>query len=112
MGIENDKANGQIYNVGSGSRISVLEVAESVYKELGKQVNIDITGDFRLGDIRHIFADLSKITNELSYESKVSFKEGLSYFIKWVKTQNKQPDKYEKSLKEMKQKRMFVEWKK
>ena len=112
MGIENDKANSQVYNVGSGSKISVLEVAKSIYKELGRQVNLDITGDFRLGDIRHNYADLSKIKSELQYKSKVSFKTGLSCFIKWVKTQNKQPDKYEKSLKEMKQKRMFIEWKK
>ena len=108
MGIENDKANSQVYNVGSGSNITVLEVAKSIYKELGRQVNLDITGDFRLGDIRHNYADLSKITTELKYKSKVSFKTGLSCFIKWVKTQGVQRDNYEISLKEMKKKGLFI----
>ena len=70
-------------------------------------INISISGKFRLGDIRHNFADLSKINKLLGYSPKFSFMEGVSEFVKWVRSQEVQVDNYEKSIKELEQKGLF-----
>lgn len=77
LGIEKDEANGQIFNVGSGVAIDVLEVANSLIKAYNINVSVTVTGRFRLGDIRHNYADLTKIKTRLGFEPKVNFKEGI-----------------------------------
>jgi len=104
MALEETKANNKIFNVGSGCATSVNEVAStlcSLYKSRG---NITISGKFRLGDIRHNYADLTKITSILGFVPKVDFKTGITRFVKWVKTQEIQEDKYEKSIHQLKNK--------
>ena len=108
LGIERDDANGQVFNVGSGEAITVKKVAETL-RDLynAPNINISISGRFRLGDIRHNFADLSKINKFLGYSPKVSFIEGVSEFVKWVRTQEIQVDNYEQSIIELERKGLF-----
>ena len=63
LSIEKDAANYQILNVGSGKPVSVKKVAEKLIKLLGKEgkVKPDITYNFRKGDVRHCYADITKI---------------------------------------------------
>ena len=65
-------------------------------------VNIVLTGEYRLGDIRHNYADLTKVKKILGFSPKYSFNEGVLEFVKWVKTQKIMEDKYEKSILELK----------
>lgn len=104
LGIESDKAGGNIYNVGTGIPINILTVVENLMKFYNKEVPVQISGNFRIGDIRHNFADISKIKDELGYEPKIKFNEGIGLFAKWVKEQSSQVDNYEESLNEMRQK--------
>ena len=104
LGIEKEEANGHVFNVGSGVAIEVLEVANSLIEAYNIDVPITITGRFRLGDIRHNYADLTKIKTLLGFEPKVYFKEGIQKFSTWVLQQEIQEDKLSKSLEEMKQK--------
>ena len=104
LGIEKDEANGQIFNVGSGVPTTVKEVAESLKKCYNSDISISITGKYRLGDIRHNFADLTKINDILDFRPRYHFQEGLFEFVKWVETQDIMEDKYEKSVKELKDK--------
>lgn len=104
LGIEKDEANGQIFNVGSGVAIDVLEVANSLIKAYNINVSVTVTGRFRLGDIRHNYADLTKIKTRLGFEPKVNFKEGIKKFSSWVLKQEVQEDKLSKSLEEMEKK--------
>ncbi len=104
LGIEKDNANYNIYNVGSGIRTSVLEVAETLIEEYKTKTEYTITGNFRLGDIRDNYADLTKIKRDLGFEPKVSFKEGIKRFCNWVSGQEIQVDEYSKSISEMKDK--------
>ncbi len=67
-------------------------------------VAINVSGNYRLGDIRHNYADLTKINNDWLFSPKVSFEAGLKSFAEWVSTQEVQDDKYEKSIDEMKAK--------
>ena len=104
LAIENERANGEIFNVGSGIPTTVKEVAESLKKLYNSDVNINVSGKFRLGDIRHNYADLSKVESLLGYKPKYNFQEGITKFVKWVKNQEIKEDKYEKSIQELKEK--------
>ena len=102
LGIEKDEANYEAFNVGSGVAINVLTVANTLINAYNSRSRITITKNYRLGDIRHNYADLSKIKSNLGFEPKVSFKEGIERFTKWVEEQDIIEDKYEKSIEEMK----------
>lgn len=104
LGIEKEEANGHVFNVGTGVAIDVLEVANSLIKAYAIPVPVTVTGRFRLGDIRHNYADLTKIKTRLGFEPKVFFKEGIEKFCAWVLQQEIQEDKLSISLEEMKKK--------
>ena len=104
LALEKEEANHQIFNVGSGDTTSVSQVANSLKKLYDSNVNISIGGSFRLGDIRHNYADLNKIKNLLGFTAKFDFQTGISRFADWVKTQEVKEDKYEQSLNELKNK--------
>jgi dTDP-L-rhamnose 4-epimerase len=104
LGIEKEEANGEIFNVGSGVATTVKEVANSLKKFYNSEINISISGKYRLGDIRHNYADLNKAKNLLGFTPKYNFQKGISEFVSWVKTQEVMEDKYEKSIQELKDK--------
>lgn len=104
LGIEKEEANGNVYNVGTGVATDVLDVANSLIEAYNINVSVTVTGRFRLGDIRHNFADLTKIKSDLGFEPKIYFKEGIQKFTQWVLQQDIQEDKLSKSLEEMKKK--------
>jgi len=104
LGIEKSTANYQAFNVGTGIATSVLEVAEELMSNYNKQVPIQVTGQFRKGDIRHNIADMTKTKELLGFEAKISFKEGIKRFTEWVSQQTILSDQYENSLDEMRAK--------
>lgn len=104
LGIEKEEANGEVFNVGTGMPTDVLTVANSLIKAYDIEVPVTVTGRFRLGDIRHNYADLSKISNLLGFTPKVFFEEGISKFSAWVLQQEIQEDRLNDSLEEMKEK--------
>ena len=103
-GIENDSNGTAVYNVGSGMPTTVLEVANELMKNYNKQVPLTVTGNYRIGDIRHNYADLSLIQKELGFQPKYSFNEGLKHFCEWVMKQPSETSNYNHSLDEMKSK--------
>ena len=104
LAIENEKSNNQIFNVGTGRANTVIEVAQTLIKNYSITVDLNITGNYRLGDIRHNFADITKIKSMLGFIPKVSFETGIDKFTKWVLSQEVEQDLYEKSLMELKSK--------
>ena len=66
-----------------------------------------VSGNYRLGDIRHNFADISLAKNILGYEPKWTFEQGIEEFSKWVNQQEIQEDKYDASIEEMKEKGLY-----
>ena len=107
LGIENEEANNEIFNVGTGIPTDVITVANSLIKNYNKYVQVTISGNYRLGDIRHNYADLTKIKNKLSFNPKFSFEQGLKQFTNWVDNQEVQQDNYTKSIEEMKSKGLY-----
>jgi dTDP-L-rhamnose 4-epimerase len=88
-------------NVGTGRRTTVRQVAEEIADFFGSSSEISITGAFRQGDIRHNFADISKIREAINFTPRFPFDEGLKRFLVWAATQDRQPAGYESSLREM-----------
>lgn len=107
LGLEKDEANGEVFNVGTGVATDVITVAKTLKSSYGIEVPLTVTGNFRIGDIRHNYADLKKIEAALGFVPKVSFKEGIGHFTSWVDTQEIKEDNYERSISEMKQKGMY-----
>lgn len=106
-GLENDEANGEVFNVGTGVATDVMTVAKTLIDSYGIDVPVKITGNFRLGDIRHNFADLTKIKSRLGFEPKFDFAQGIKQFTDWVLQQDIQENKLNASLEEMKAKGLF-----
>lgn len=106
-GIEMEEANGKIFNVGSGIPVSVVAVAEELMKQYGRIVPAKVTGNYRVGDIRHNYADLTNISSRLGFKPEVSFHEGIARFTKWVIEQEKPQDEFDISINELKNKGLF-----
>ncbi len=104
LGIENENANDQIFNVGTGVPISVMDVAKELINNYGVEVPLQITGQYRIGDIRHNYADIKKIQSLIGFTPHIQFHEGIKRFCAWVNEQAVVESKYESSLEEMKSK--------
>ena len=104
LAIEDTKLQSCSLNVGSGVSTTIQEVADSLKTLFNSKIDIKITGNFRLGDIRHNRADISKIKKILGFSPKVSFESGLKQYVDWVKKQKINSDYYDHSIKEMKDK--------
>lgn len=102
--LKNELANNQIINVGTGIPTSILAVAQLLMQKYGRDVEMQVSGDFRIGDIRHNFADLSKMKDILNFEPKVSLEEGITSFTAWVSAQPVQENNFLNSLHELREK--------
>ena len=107
LGIEKDEANYEVFNVGLGLAIDVNKVASTLVKEYKSNSKISISGNYRLGDIKDNYADLTRIQTKLGFKPKVDFEEGIKKFTKWVNAQEVVEDQYEKSINEMKEKGLY-----
>ncbi len=88
LALEVPKAAGNVFNVGSGASFTVREVADRLAAVLGKErIAAEITGKYRMGDIRHCFADISLARDVLGYEPRVSFDAGLRELARWLEGQ-------------------------
>jgi dTDP-L-rhamnose 4-epimerase len=89
LAMEKEEANYEVFNVGTGIATPLVKVVELLIKELGKSgiVQPEIVSKFRKGDIRHCFADISKISSKLGYQPKVKYEDGIKELTEWVKQQ-------------------------
>lgn len=106
-GIEHEAPIVDVFNVGSGVATDVLTVAEELQRLYGRQVPTEISGQFRQGDIRHNYANLAKVTSVLGFSPMVPFDEGLQRFASWVVNEQLHVDRYDESLRELRDKGLF-----
>lgn len=107
QGILQDAANGQVFGVGAGVPTTVMAVAQILIARYGVDVPVNVTGNYRLGDIRHNFADVGKARRLLGFAPKYTFDQGIARFTEWVNRQAVPKDDLERSLAEMKAKGLF-----
>ena len=87
--------------------MDILKAFNLNNEEYKINIPINITGNFRIGDIRHNYADISKIKSQLNFEPKYSFKQGIKIFTNWVNKQKVNNDNFTISINEMKNKGIF-----
>lgn len=105
LGIEYPYFINEAFNIGTGTPTTVLEVATTLQDLYATTVPIEVTGNFRIGDIRHNAADIRKASAILGYSPKTDFRTGVTAFTAWVKA-NK-PEKsndFRESLERMAEK--------
>ena len=110
LSIENKNIRQEIINLGSGKNYSVMEITQMLAKNYKSTSKIIISGDYRIGDIRHNAADITKAKKLLNWSPKIEIEEGIQLFANWVKHQdiNNTNQKYENSLKELEDKGLFI----
>lgn len=88
LALEVPEAAGQVFNIGSGQPVTILDVADSIARVMGRtDLPPEVSGRYRAGDIRHCFADISLATQVLGYEPQITFGEGLAELAEWLEGQ-------------------------
>lgn len=103
LALESEKADYQMFNIGSGQGTTILQVAKILSKLLGRPGLIQVNQDFRKNDIRHCFADNTKAKKLLGWEPKISLEQGFRELIEWSANEQAE-DMFSRSQKELKQK--------
>lgn len=104
--LESDVSN-EVFNVGSGNQYTIKYIAEKLAKVMGKDISPKVTGQYRVGDIRHCFADISKMKELLDFEPQVDFEEGLAEMADWLEKQT-DSDQVEKASKELEERGLTI----
>jgi len=88
LALEVPDAAGQVFNIGSGHHYTIRQVAEQVSQALGKEeIQPEITAKYRMGDIRHCFADITQAQQVLGYQPQVMLSAGLLELAAWLEGQ-------------------------
>ena len=89
---EKPEAAGGVFNIGSGRSVTVRQIAESLARVLKVDLPPQVTGRYRVGDIRHCFADIGRARRRLGYEPEVTLDEGMLELVGWLEEQEKPED--------------------
>lgn len=85
LALEEPAAAGRVFNIGSGNCYTVREVADQIARVLGKEsLEAQITGQYRVGDIRHCFADISLARQVFGYHPSVTLSDGIAELAAWL----------------------------
>ena len=87
LSLERDEANYEVFNVGTGRKLTINDMGNVLIENLAPDLELSVLGQFREGDIRHCYADISKIRSRLGFEPQVAFEDGISELVSWVSTQ-------------------------
>ena len=88
LALETPAAAGQAFNVGSGQSASVLEIADRMRAVLdAEDIEPHVTGTYRVGDIRHCFADITRARDVLGFEPQITLDAGLMELAGWLSGQ-------------------------
>lgn len=105
--VQIERAPNTAINVGSGIATSVRSVAEELSRAFDKTPNVRVTGQFRVGDIRHNYADITLLKQLLGVEPKVSLAQGLRRFADWVEQQPLPEDLLDKANQELRDRKLM-----
>jgi len=109
LALERKSADYMAVNVGSGSPISIADLAKLLIQIYGAKLTPYISNRYRKGDIRHCYADLTRAKKYLGYNPTVSLSEGLKELADWARTQGwGAVDLFEKAMQELEKKRLVA----
>ena len=100
--LEDPRADYQIFNVGGGQSVTVLEYAHLIAEQLGKSIEPLVPGKFRFGDTRHILSDVSRL-RALGWEPTTPLRQIAASYIAWAQSQPDVRDHYAEAERTMEQ---------
>lgn len=83
LALEGEGDPGEALNVGSGQPVTVLELARVLCVAMGVEERFEFTGQFRAGDVRSCFADISRAEEALEWRPRIGLEEGTREFAAW-----------------------------
>jgi dTDP-L-rhamnose 4-epimerase len=85
LAITRDGADGRALNIGNGQSVTVAEVAQRLAVLLDREdAGVEVTGRYRVGDIRHCFADIALASDLLGYAPSVELTDGMAELAEWL----------------------------
>lgn len=87
LALESAGATGNVFNIGSGRHYTIKELGQRIAGVMKRDIQPEITGKYRVGDVRHCFADITQARRLLNYEPRVSLEDGLSELVTWLESQ-------------------------
>ncbi len=84
--MESEAANYQVFNLGNGTGLTVYRIAQLIADRLGLAIQPVLTGQYRGGDARHGWADVSKARRLMGWEPLLSAEEGFSDLCNWLRS--------------------------
>ncbi len=88
LALEHPAAAGQVFNIGSGRDVSILQVADAIARAMGMpHLQAELVGKARTGDVRHCFADIGRARDVLGFTPVRSFDDSLGELVEWVRRQ-------------------------
>lgn len=94
LALEKDTANFEVFNVGGKKPVTVLEYVRMLLKVWGKDIRPEISGQFRFGDTRHVFSDVSRIAASLGWQPVTLLEEAAQQYVIWAQSQPEIKDYY------------------
>jgi dTDP-L-rhamnose 4-epimerase len=106
LAMDKVEADYEVFNIGTGQGTNLLKLAEFLIKSINPKLKMQITNKFREGDIRHCFADITKINRKLGFSPTIKLEQGLRDLLGWLKTQ-RATDKVRKMSLELERRRLI-----
>lgn len=108
LALEAPEAAYEVFNIGSGNAYTIREIARKIGKTLNKPgIEPEITGEYRAGDIRHCYGDISKAESIMGYSPSITLEEGMKELVTWLKNQSAE-DHVDEAKKELTEKGLTV----
>ena len=102
LAIESNSSDGEVFNLGTGRKLSIMDVGRAIARELGSPVDdFIVNNQYRAGDIRHCYADISRAEKILDFKASTVFEVVVSEIYFWVIRQTA-TDMVDKATKELK----------
>jgi len=110
IALDENQCSEIVVNIGSGQRLSVMRILDLLESSIGQKANASITGEYRIGDIRHNYADLSILKKYIDVSRFKTIDEGIMEFIKWANKgdiDDSAERRYQDSLDELRKKSLL-----
>lgn len=105
--MEDERADGQVFNVATGSPVTIKELARMLASLYGKSIEPDIPGEFRHGDVRHIVLDPAKL-KRWGFFTTTPLRKGLDQFVEWIKEQGPIEEYFTHAYQNLKRRRIIA----
>ena len=106
--LDSDIAVWDAYNCGGGGWVTIRQVADTLTGLLGSEIEPQMLGRARIGDVRHCFADTAKLTGKFGFRAERDFESGMAELIEWVRRTDKPNDRFEDTIAELERNRLIL----